>query len=197
MRVKNKKYRYDKNYSKQYNHNKKNLSDISLFEERIIFLNKEIDDECARETTEKLLKLDIHNHRDITMYINSPGGSVSAGLAIYDTMNMIKSDVSTICIGRTASMASVLLVNGAKGKRYILPNAEVMIHEVSGYSMGKLTEMQDKLKHSKSLNFKLWKILSNKTNKSMSEIKKDITRKDSWLNAKEALKYGFVDKILQ
>lgn len=197
MRVKNKKYRYDKNYSKQYNHNKKNLSDISLFEERIIFLNKEIDDECARETIEKLLKLDIHNHRDITMYINSPGGSVSAGLAIYDTMNMIKSDVSTICIGRTASMASVLLVNGAKGKRYILPNAEVMIHEVSGYSMGKLTEMQDKLKHSKSLNFKLWKILSNKTNKSMSEIKKDITRKDSWLNAKEALKYGFVDKILQ
>lgn len=197
MRVKNKKYRYDKNYSKQYNHNKKNLSDISLFEERIIFLNKEIDDECARETIEKLLKLDIHNHRDITMYINSPGGSVSAGLAIYDTMNMIKSDISTICIGRTASMASVLLVNGAKGKRYILPNAEVMIHEVSGYSMGKLTEMQDKLKHSKSLNFKLWKILSNKTNKSMSEIKKDITRKDSWLNAKEALKYGFVDKILQ
>ena len=197
MRVKNKKYRYDKNYSKQYNHNKKNLSDISLFEERIIFLNKEIDDECARETIEKLLKLDIHNHRDITMYINSPGGSVSAGLAIYNTMNMIKSDVSTICIGRTASMASVLLVNGAKGKRYILPNAEVMIHEVSGYSMGKLTEMQDKLKHSKSLNFKLWKILSNKTNKSMSEIKKDITRKDSWLNAKEALKYGFVDKILQ
>lgn len=197
MRVKNKKYRYDKNYSKQYNHNKKNLSDISLFEERIIFLNKEIDDECARETIEKLLKLDIHNHRDITMYINSPGGSVSAGLAIYDTMNMIKSDVSTICIGRTASMASVLLVNGAKGKRYILPNAEVMIHEVSGYYMGKLTEMQDKLKHSKSLNFKLWKILSNKTNKSMSEIKKDITRKDSWLNAKEALKYGFVDKILQ
>jgi ATP-dependent Clp protease protease subunit len=197
MRVKNKKYRYDKNYSKQYNYNKKNLSDISLFEERIIFLNKEIDDECARETIEKLLKLDIHNHRDITMYINSPGGSVSAGLAIYDTMNMIKSDVSTICIGRTASMASVLLVNGAKGKRYILPNAEVMIHEVSGYSMGKLTEMQDKLKHSKSLNFKLWKILSNKTNKSMSEIKKDITRKDSWLNAKEALKYGFVDKILQ
>lgn len=197
MRVKNKKYRYDKNYSKQYNHNKKNLSDISLFEERIIFLNKEIDDECARETIEKLLKLDIHNHRDITMYINSPGGSVSAGLAIYDTMNMIRSDVSTICIGRTASMASVLLVNGAKGKRYILPNAEVMIHEVSGYSMGKLTEMQDKLKHSKSLNFKLWKILSNKTNKSMSEIKKDITRKDSWLNAKEALKYGFVDKILQ
>ena len=197
MRVKNKKYRYDKNYSKQYNHNKKNLSDISLFEERIIFLNKKIDDECARETIEKLLKLDIHNHRDITMYINSPGGSVSAGLAIYDTMNMIKSDVSTICIGRTASMASILLVNGAKGKRYILPNAEVMIHEVSGYSMGKLTEMQDKLKHSKSLNFKLWKILSNKTNKSMSEIKKDITRKDSWLNAKEALKYGFVDKILQ
>ncbi len=197
MIVKNKKYKCDKNYNKQYNHNKKNLSDISLFEERIIFLNKEIDDECAREIIEKLLKLDMHNHRDITMYINSPGGSVSAGLAIYDTMNMIKSDVSTICIGRAASMASVLLVNGERGKRYILPNAEVMIHEVSGYSMGKLTEMQDKLKHSKSLNFKLWKILSNKTNKSMSEIKKDITRKDSWLNAKESLKYGFVDKILQ
>ena len=138
MRVKNKKYRYDKNYSKQYNHNKRSLSDISLFEERIIFLNKEIDDECAREIIEKLLKLDIHNHRDITIYINSPGGSVSAGLAIYDTMNMIKSDVSTICIGRTASMASVLLVNGTKGKRYILPNAEVMIHEVFGVLYGKI-----------------------------------------------------------
>ena len=197
MKVKNKKHKCDKNYNKQYNHNKNNLSDISLFEKRIIFLNKEIDDECAREIIEKLLKLDMHSHRDITMYINSPGGSVSAGLAIFDTMNMIKSDVSTICIGRAASMASVLLVNGEKGKRYILPNAEVMIHEVSGYSMGKLTEMQDKLKHSKSLNFKLWKILSNKTNKSMSEIKKDITRKDSWLNAKESLKYGFVDKILK
>lgn len=108
---------------------------------------------------------------------------------------MIKSDVSIICIGRTASMASVLLVNSAKGKRYILPNAEVMIHEISRYSMGKSTEMQYKLKHSKSLNFKLWKILSNKTNKSMSEIKKDITRKDSWLNAKEALKYGFVENM--
>lgn len=150
-----------------------------MFEERIIFLNKEIDDECARETIEKLLKLDIHNHRDIMMYINSPGGekSVSAGLAIYDTMNMIKSDVSTICIGRTASMASVLLVNGAKGKRYILPNAEVMIHEVSGYSMGKLTEMQDKLKYSKLLNFKLWKILSNKTNKSMLRLRKILLEK--------------------
>lgn len=138
MRVKNKKYKYDKNYSKQYNHNKRSLSDISLFEERIIFLNKEIDDECAREIIEKLLKLDIHNHRDITIYINSPGESVSAGLAIYDTMNMIKSDVSTICIGRTASMASVLLVNGTKGKRYILPNAEVMIHEVLGVLYGKI-----------------------------------------------------------
>lgn len=197
MKSQRKKNNSDKNYNRGYKRDSKKISDINLLEERIIFLDKEIDEECAREIIEKLLKLDIHNNRDITMYINSPGGSVSAGLAIYDTMNMIKSEVSTICIGRAASMASVLLVNGAKGKRYILPNAEVMIHEVSGFSMGKLTEMQDKLKHSKSLNFKLWRILTTKTNKSMSEIKKDITRKDSWLNAKEALKYGFVDKILQ
>lgn len=197
MRVGNKRCDLNNKYSKKYKSKKQKLSDISLFEERIIFLDKEIDDEVAREIIGKLLKLDIHSHKDITMYINSPGGSVSAGLAIYDTMNMIKSNVSTVGIGRVASMASVLLVNGAKGKRYMLPNAEVMIHEVSGFSMGKLTEMQDKLKHSKSLNFKLWKILSNKTKKSMSEIKKDITRKDWWLNAHESLKYGFVDKILK
>lgn len=172
------------------------LSSIDLLERRIIYLDGEIDDECVREIIKKLLRLDMQSHKDITMYINSAGGSVVSGLAIYDVMNMIKSDVSTIGIGKCASMASILLINGAKGKRYILPNAEVMIHEVSTGTFGKVTEMQMKLDHSKSLNNKLWKIISDKTNRSFQQIKKDATNKDAWMNSKLALKYNFVDKIL-
>lgn len=172
------------------------LSSIDLLERRVIYLAGEIDDECAREIIKKLLKLDIQSHKDITMYINSAGGSVASVLAIYDVMNMIKSDVSTIGIGKCASMASILLINGAKGKRYILPNAEVMIHEVSAWTFGKVTEMQMKLDHSKSLNNKLWKIIADKTNRSFHQIKKDATNKDALMSSKLALKYGFVDKIL-
>lgn len=172
------------------------LSLIDLLERRVIYLDGEIDDECAGEIIKKLLKLDIQNHKDITMYINFAGGSVASGLAIYDVMNMIKNDVSTIGIGKCASMASILLINGAKGKRYILPNAEVMIHEVSAGTFGKVTEMQIKLDHSKSLNNKLWKIISDKTNRSFQQIKKDATNKDAWMSSSLALKYGFVDKIL-
>ena len=172
------------------------LSSIDLLERRVIYLDGEIDDECAREIIKKLLKLDIQSHKDITMYINSAGGSVASGLAIYDVMNMIKSDVSTIGIGKCASMASILLINGAKGKRYILPNAEVMVHEVSSGTFGKVTEMQMKLDHSKSLNNKLWKIIADKTNRSFQQIKKDATNKDAWMSSRLALKYGFVDKIL-
>lgn len=173
------------------------LSSINLLERRIIYLDGEIDDECAKDVINKLLRLDIQSHKDITMYINSNGGSVASGLAIYDVMNMIKSDISTICIGKCASMASILLINGTKGKRYILPNAEVMIHEVSAGTFGKVTEMQMKLDHSKSLNNKLWKIISKKTNRSFQQIKKDATNKDAWMSSKLALKYGFVDKVLE
>lgn len=181
---------------KQSKWEKKSLSSVNLFDRRIIYIDGEITDALARDVVEKLLRLDIYEKKDITMYINSSGGSVSAGFAIYDMMNMIQSDVSTVSLGQTASMASLLLINGKKGKRYALPNSEVMIHEVSSFSMGKVTEMEDKLGHAKSLNNKLWKIIASKTNMTVSQIKKEATRKDSWLSAKKALKYGFVDYIL-
>ena len=172
------------------------LSSISLSDKRIIYLDGEIDDSTAKDVIDKLLRYDMLNHKDITLYINSPGGKVTSGLAIYDTMNYIKSDVSTICIGVCASMASILLINGAKGKRYIFPNAEVMVHEVSGWTMGKVSELEDKVNHSKGLNYKLWKIIEKKTNKSVKDLKREATRKDFYLNAKMALKYGFVDSII-
>lgn len=172
------------------------LSSISLSDKRIIYLDGEIDDSTAKDVIDKLLRYDMLNHKDITIYINSPGGKVTAGLAIYDVMNYIKSDVSTICIGMCASMASILLVNGTKGKRFILPNAEVMVHEVSGWTMGKVSELEDKVNHSKGLNYKLWKIIEKKTNKSVKDLKREATRKDFYLNAKTALRYGFVDSII-
>ena len=172
------------------------LSSISLSDKRIIYLDGEIDDSTAKDVIDKLLRYDMLNHKDITIYINSPGGKVTAGLAIYDVMNYIKSDVSTICIGMCASMASILLINGTKGKRFILPNAEVMVHEVSGWTMGKVSELEDKVNHSKGLNYKLWKIIEKKTNKSVKDLKREATRKDFYLNAKMALKYGFVDSII-
>lgn len=140
--------------------------------------------------------MDACNNKDITMYINSGGGSVSSGLSIYDVMNMIKSDVRTICIGCAASMASVLLINGTKGKRFILPNAEIMIHEVSSFNMGKFTELKDRLDHTKSLNDRLMKIVASKTNRTYKQIKQDTINKDNWINSRTAVKYGFVDKVL-
>ena len=186
----------NKSKKKQNKREKKSLSSVNLFDRRIIYIDGEITDELARDVVEKLLRLDIYEKKDITMYINSPGGSVSAGFAIFDTMNVIKSDVSTICIGKCASMAGILLINGKKGKRYALPNSEMMIHEVSSFSMGKVAEMEDKVVHAKALNNKLWKIIASKTNMTVSQIKQEATRKDSWLSAKQALKYGFVDYIL-
>lgn len=175
---------------------KNSLSSINLFEKRIIYIDGEITDTVARDVTDKLLRLDMYEKKDITMYINSPGGSVSAGFVIYDIMNLIKSDVSTVCIGKCASMAGILLINGKKGKRYALPNSEVMVHEVSSFSMGRVTEMEDRVVHAKSLNNKLWKIIASKTNMTINQIKQEATRKDSWLSAKQALKYGFIDYIL-
>lgn len=194
--------KYKKNFKNKKKKDKrkeeKRASSINLFDnERIIFLNEEITDNLAKEIIEKLLKLDAVNHKDITMYINSPGGSVSSGLAIYDTMNYIKSDVSTICVGRAASMASILLVGGAKGKRLAFPNSEIMIHEVSSSVIfSKVTEMKERLDHSQSLNDRLCKLLVKNTNRTLSQIKKDTINKDSWYSSYKAKKYGFVDKVI-
>lgn len=195
----NKSYRKkNKTYKKNYKDKSKDskFSSLDLIDKRIIYLDGEINSTSSKDIICNLIKLDMINHKDITIYLNSTGGSVNNGLAIIDVMNMIKSDVSVVCVGMCASMACVLLACGTKGKRYMLPNSEIMIHEVSTVSMGKITEMQDKLDHATKINNKICKILSEKTNKSYSSIKKDINRKDSWINATNALKQGFVDKIL-
>ncbi len=190
---------YNSNKNKEKKEQKvkeKQISSIKLLDNRIIYVDGSIDDDLAKDVIDKLLRLDTLNHDDIVMYINSNGGNVSSGLAIYDTMNMIKSKVSTVCIGKCFSMASVLLVNGAKGKRYILPNAEVMIHEVSSFSIGKVGEMENNLDHSRDLNHKLFKILAEKSNRTYNQIKNEATGKDLWLSASKALQYGIIDKIL-
>lgn len=174
----------------------KKISSIDLLDNRIIYVDGEIDNEKAKDVIDQLLRFDIQSPKDITMYINSNGGAVSSGLAIYDTMNMIKSDVSTIGVGKCSSIASILLVNGTKGKRFILPNASVMIHEVSSFSTGKVGEMQNRLDHSKDLNYKIFKILAEKSNRSYKQIKKEATGIDWWLSANNALQYGIVDKVL-
>lgn len=191
----------NKSKNKKKNHKRrkqKNFNSIDLLDNRIIYLDGEITEESAKRTIETLLKLDIINHKDIKMYINSEGGSVNAGLAIIDTMNSIKSDVSTICIGRAASMGAVLLINGTKGKRFIGSYADVMIHEVATYGVnyGKVSEQHDKLKRTTYVNKKIQKIIASKTNMSLKDVQKDTKKKDTWINSKNALKYGFVDKVL-
>ena len=176
----------------------KDFQSINLLDKRIIYLDGEITEDTAKRIVEILLKLDIINHKEIKMYINSEGGSVNAGLAIIDTMNSIKSDVSTICLGRAASMGAVLLINGKKGKRYIGINSEIMIHEVSTYggNYGKVSEQHDKLKRTSYVNRKIQRIIASKTNMSLKDVRKDTKKKDTWINSKNALKYGFVDKVL-
>ena len=178
------------------NKKEKNISNINLNDNRIIYLNGEINDIKSKEIIEVLLKLDSINNKPITMYINSNGGEVSSGLAIYDIMNKIKSDVYTICIGRAASMASILLMNGTKGKRFITPNAEVMIHQVSSLVAGKIEEMQENINHSSNINDKLIKLIVCKTKLSKEKVKKIIYKKDVWMDSKKALQYGFIDKVL-
>lgn len=175
----------------------KTPSNVNLFDNRIIRLNKTIDAEVAENIVDQLLKLDtIKSKKDIIFYINSPGGAVSAGMAIYDAMQMVKSDVKTICIGRCASMAAVLLSGGTKGKRYITPNSEVMIHEVSSFNMGKVGELKIDYEHTNTLNERIIKLLSENTGKTIKQVRHDIQLKDRWFNAEEALKYGLGDKIL-
>lgn len=167
-----------------------------LLKDRIIILNGEIDDNLANSIVAQLLYLDSINNNDISLYINSPGGSITAGMAIYDTMNFIKSNVSTICIGMAASMAAFLLASGETGKRYCLPNSEVMIHQPLGGAQGQATEIKIAAERILKLKHKLNTILAKKTNKSLKLIEKD-TERDNFMDANEALSYGLVDKIIK
>lgn len=166
-----------------------------LLKDRIIILCGEIDDINSNTIVAQLLYLDSINNSDISLYINSPGGSVTAGMAIYDTMNFIKSDVSTICIGMAASMGAFLLSSGTKGKRYCLPNSEVMIHQPLGGAQGQATEIKIAAERILKLKEKLNRMLANNTGKSIKTVEVD-TERDYFLDAKEALDYGLIDKIL-
>ena len=167
-----------------------------LLKERVIILGGEITDEKANIITAELLYLDSLNNEDINIYINSPGGSVTAGMAIYDTMNFLKSDVSTTCIGIAASMGAFLLSSGTKGKRYALPNSEVMIHQPLGGVEGQATEIKIVAEHILKTKEKLNKILSKNTGKSIKQIESD-TERDHFLTSEEALNYGLIDKIIK
>ena len=167
-----------------------------LLKDRIIILSGEIDDTCSDLIVSELLYLDSLNHDDISLYINSPGGSITAGMAIYDTMNFIKSDVCTIGIGMCASMAAFLLSSGKKNKRYLLPNAEVMIHQPLGGASGQATEIKIAAERILKLKDKLNRILSKNTGQKLEIVEKD-TERDYFLTADESLKYGIVDKIIE
>ncbi len=167
-----------------------------LLKDRIIILSGEIDDNMSNSIVAQLLYLDGMNHDDISIYINSPGGSITAGMAIYDTMNFITSNVSTICIGMAASMAAFLLSSGEKGMRYCLENAEVMIHQPLGGAQGQATEIKIAAERILKLKKKLNKILSENTGKSLRKVEKD-TERDYFMESNEALKYGIIDKILK
>lgn len=167
-----------------------------LLNDRIIVLSDEVNDATASLVVAQLLYLEGQDpEKDISFYINSPGGSVTAGLAIYDTMQYIKCDVSTICMGMAASMGAFLFSSGAKGKRYILPNAEVMIHQPLGGAQGQATEILIAADHIKRTKERLNKILAENTGKSVEEIFAD-TERDNWLTAEEAVNYGLADKII-
>ena len=166
-----------------------------LLKDRIIFISGEINDINSNIIISELLYLDSINHEDISIYINSPGGSITSGLAIMDTMNYIKSDVSTICVGMAASMGAFLLSCGKKGKRYILPNAEVMIHEPLGGVEGQATEIKIVAEHIEKVRYKLNKLLSTLTKQKYEKIVND-TDRDYYLTAQDAKKYGIIDEII-
>ena len=167
-----------------------------LLNDRIVMLSEEVNDTTASLIVAQLLYLEAQDpDKDIQFYINSPGGSVSAGLAIYDTMQYIKPDVSTICIGMAASMGAFLLSSGAKGKRIALPNAEIMIHQPSGGSQGQATDIQIQAAHILRIKEKLNRILAENTGKTPEEVKADSER-DRWLTAEEAREYGLIDKVI-
>ena len=167
-----------------------------LLNDRIIFLADEVNDTTASLVVAQLLYLEAQDpDKDIYLYINSPGGSISAGMAIYDTMNYIKCDVSTICIGMAASMGAFLLSSGAKGKRFALPNAEVMIHQPLGGMQGQASDIKIHADHILRIRAKLNSILSEQTGKPLEVIERD-TERDNFMTADEALAYGLVDKVI-
>lgn len=167
-----------------------------LLKDRIIFLSGEITDETANSVVAELLYLDSLEEKEIKLYINSPGGAVTAGMAIFDTINYIKSDVSTICIGLAASMGAVLLLSGTKGKRYSLKNSEIMIHQPLGGAEGQATEIKIAAERILQLREKLNKLIAEKTGQNIKKIRRD-TERDYFLSAEEALKYGIIDKIIE
>ncbi len=167
-----------------------------LLNDRIIMLNGQVDDSSASVIIAQLLYLEGQDpDKDISFYINSPGGSVSAGLAIYDTMQYIKCDVSTICMGMAASMGAFLLSSGAKGKRYALPNSEIMIHQPLGGAQGQATDIIIHANHIKRTRSNLNKILSENTGKPIEVIEQD-TERDNFMTAAEAAEYGLIDKVI-
>ena len=167
-----------------------------LLKERIIFISEEINDDMASTVVAQLLFLESEDPgKDIQMYINSPGGSVTAGLAIYDTMKFVKCDVSTICIGMAASMGAFLLAGGTKGKRYALPNSEIMIHQPSGGARGQATEINIAAEHILRTRQRLNEILAENTGKNIETIAAD-TERDNFMTADEAADYGLVDKVI-
>jgi ATP-dependent Clp protease protease subunit len=168
-----------------------------LLRERVIFLTGQVEDHMANLIVAQLLFLEAENpDKDIHLYINSPGGSVSAGLAIFDTMNFIKPEVSTICMGGAYSMGSFLLAAGQKGKRYSLANARVMIHQPSGGAQGQATDIEINAREILKTRARLNEILAERTGQPLEKIEKDVER-DFWLDAKEAKEYGLVDEVLE
>ena len=167
-----------------------------LLNDRIIFLGEEINDTTASLVVAQLLYLEAQDpDKDIQMYINSPGGSVTAGMAIYDTMQYVKCDVSTICVGMAASMGAFLLSSGAKGKRLALPNAEIMIHQPSAGTQGQITDMAIHLKRLEVVKSRMNRILAENTGKSIEVVTADCER-DNFMTAQEAMEYGLVDKVI-
>ena len=179
------------------NYNGEKIYDIysKLLNNRIIFINGEIDDNLSSLVVSELLYLDSLSNQDIYLYINSPGGSVNAGLAIYDAINYIKSDVSTVALGLCASMGAIILAAGTHGKRLSLPNTEIMIHQVLGGTEGKASDIKVQAERILRIKKKLNNILASLTNKSINKINKD-TYKDYYMNPEEALNYGLIDKII-
>ena len=168
-----------------------------LLNDRIIFLSEEVNDVTASLVVAQLLFLEgVDSEKDISLYINSPGGSITAGMAIYDTMNYIKCDVSTICVGMAASMGAFLLSAGAKGKRFALPNSEIMIHQPLGGTQGQATDIKIHADRILRIRDKLNGILSDVTGQPLEVIQKD-TERDNFMSAQEAMEYGLIDKVLE
>ena len=168
-----------------------------LLRERIIFLGSEIDDDVANSIVAQLLLLDSENpDKDIMLYINSPGGVITAGMAIYDTMKLIKEDVSTICLGDAASMGAFLLSAGTKGKRLALPNARIMIHQPLGGAKGQATDIEIEAKEILRMKTMLSTLMAEHTGQTVEKIKQD-TERDNFMTAKEALEYGLIDKVVE